>query len=104
LNENYYPVLLNAENKSNIAFNGNTYKFVADPKGGYNELAAFWLKSQMVYPTLVFLDENFNLIQGIGGYRKAAQFEMIMTYFGENHHKSTPWAKYEKNYTPLSFK
>jgi thioredoxin-related protein len=104
LNENFYPVLLNAEKKENITFNGKTYKYVTDPNGSYNELAAYFLKNQMVYPTLVFLDENFNLIQGISGYRKPAQFEMIMTYFGENYHKSTPWAKYEKTYKPLSFK
>ena len=41
-----------------------------------------------------------NLIQTIQ-YRSPEQFEMIITYFGDDNHKKIPWKKYEKNYIPM---
>ncbi|NJN34371.1 MAG: hypothetical protein HC817_09085 [Saprospiraceae bacterium] len=55
----------------------------------------------MGYPTVVFLDENLSLIQAIPGYHAPDQFEMIMTYFGQDNHKKMPWSKYEKSYIPM---
>jgi thioredoxin-related protein len=101
INENYYPVKLNAEQKTDIQFRGHTYKFVKQSQVGFNELAAELLKGQMSYPTIVFLDEDLNLIQALQGYRAPDQFEMIMSYFGENNHKKIPWSKYEKTYQPM---
>ncbi len=40
------------------------------------------------------LDEDLNLIQAIPGFQDVPTFEMIITYFGSNSHKSTPWNKY----------
>jgi thioredoxin-related protein len=98
LNNNYYPVKLNAEQREDIMFKNRSYKFVSQSGVGFNELAAELLRGQMAYPTFVFLDENLNLIQAIQGFRPPEQFEVIMTYFGEDHHKKTPWSKYEKSY------
>ncbi len=101
INANFYPVKLNAEQRNNIPFKGKNYKFVNNGQRGYNELAAELLKGQMGYPTVVFLDESLNLIQAIPGYHAPAQFEMIMTYFGQDNHKKMPWSKYEKSYIPM---
>ena len=101
INENYYPVKLDAEQHDNIVFKNKTYKFVSNSGVSFNEFAAELLKGQMSYPSIVFLDENLDLIQAIQGYRQADQFEIIMTYFGEDNHKKTPWTKYEKAYLPM---
>lgn len=101
INENYYAVKLDAEQKNDITFKNKTYRFVTQSGVGFNELAAEFLKGQMSYPTIIFLDEDLNLIQSIPGYRAADQFEMIMTYFGENNYKKMPWTKYEKTYQPM---
>lgn len=101
LNDNYYPVKLDAEQKKDIIFKNHTYKFVSQSGVGFNELAAELLRGQMAYPTIVFLDEDLNLIQAIQGFRPPDQFEMIMTYFGEDNHKKIPWVKYEKTYQPI---
>ena len=45
-----------------------------------------------------YIDEQFELIQPIPGFRDAATFEMIMTYFGEDHHTEMPWKKYSSTY------
>ncbi len=101
INENYYAVKLDAEQKNDITFKNKTYRFVTQSGVGFNELAAEFLKGQMSYPTIIFLDEDLNLIQSIPGYRAADQFEMIMTYFGDDNYKKMPWTKYEKTYQPM---
>ena len=100
LNDKFLIVKFDAETRSDINFRNKTYRFVSQSGVGFNELASNLLQGQMVYPTLVFLDEYMNLIQTIQ-YRSPEQFEMIITYFGDNNHKIIPWKKYEKSYTPM---
>jgi thioredoxin-related protein len=101
INENYYAVKLNAEQKESITFKNHTYKFVTQGNVGFNELAAELLNGQMSYPATIFLDENFNIIQTISGFLKSEQFEVIISYFGEDNYKKIPWTRYEKTYTPM---
>jgi thioredoxin-related protein len=101
INENYYPVRLNAEQRESITFKSRTYKFVTQSNVGFNELAAELLNGQMSYPSTIFLDENFNIIQSIQGYLKSEQFEIIISYFAEDNYKKIPWTRYEKTYTPM---
>ncbi len=101
VNENFYAIKFNAEQKEDIVFNGKTYKFVANGRRGYHELAAEIMRGRMSYPTVVFLDESKKVIQPIPGYKDPTQFEQIITYFGRNEHLTTPWETYQKSYTPL---
>lgn len=94
LNENYYPVKFNAEMQEPITLRGREYVFVKSGRSGYHELAAQLLQGKLSYPSMVFLDENFGLIQSIPGYQDVNTFEMIITYFGSNSHKSVAWQKY----------
>src|SRR6187431_2557636 len=80
LNENFYAVKFNGEQKENVVFNGTTYKFIASGRNGYHELAAALLNNQLSYPTVVFLDEGFNMIQPLPGYRKPEEFHMIAQF------------------------
>ena len=101
INENYYAVKFDAEDRNSIDFKDKTYKFVKSGRRGYHELAAAITKGNLRYPTVVFLDENLNVIQPIPGYQDAKSFEMIMTYFAEDFFKNTPWRKYKQEYVPL---
>ncbi|MEK7254545.1 MAG: DUF255 domain-containing protein [Bacteroidota bacterium] len=102
VNEHYYAVKFNAEQKDDIEFKGKTYKFVKQGMRGYHELAAEITRGRLSYPTVVFLDENLEVIQPIPGYKEPLEFEQIITYFGKNEHKKTPWQTYQKGYTPLT--
>ncbi len=105
LNENYYPVKLDAEQKEDINFAGQNFSFIDKGKGrSYHEFALAVTKGQLSYPTLVFIDENMNIIQSIPGFRTAQEFEIIMTYFGEDQHKSVPWSSYQSEYVPMRIK
>ncbi|WNJ19578.1 DUF255 domain-containing protein [Pontibacter sp. G13] len=87
MNKHYYAVKFNAEQKESITLGDKTFKFVPNGRRGYHELAAALLNGKMSYPTVVFLDENFNMIQPIPGYRQASEILPILAYFGENKHK-----------------
>ena len=100
LNETYIPVKFDAETREEVSFQGRTYKFVSQSGVSFNELASELLRGQLVYPTLVFLEEDGSLIQAIQ-YRTPEQFEMIITYFGSDNHKKMPWKKYERVYQAL---
>lgn len=99
LNEHYYPVKFNAEQENDIVFKDKTYKFKKNGSRGYHELAAFWLNNRLSFPTMVFLDENQQLIQPVPGYQDASKMEAIINYFGSDSHKKTPWESYEKNFS-----
>lgn len=98
LNENYYNVKLDAEQKEDIEFRGQTFKFVASGRRGYHQLAAALLNNKLSYPTVVFLDEDFNMIQPLPGYQKPEQFEPIIKFIGGDHYKTTKWEEYMKDF------
>ena len=98
LNEHFYPVKFDAEQKEPIIFEGKTFKYVASGRRGYHELAAALLAGKMSYPTVIFLNQDFQLLQRIPGYLNIPTFDMIMHYLAEDHYTKTPWADYQKQY------
>lgn len=98
MNENFYPVKLDAEQKEDIVYKGHTFKFVPNGRRGYHELAASLLQGKMSYPTVIFLDEEQRLLSPVPGYQPAEGFYKILTYFGDNHYKTVDWESYQKSY------
>jgi len=98
LNEKFYAVKFNAEQHEDVLYNGKTYKFVASGRSGYHELAAALLNNQLSYPTVVFLDDKFNMIQPLPGYRQAAEFHKIAQFIGEGAYKTTKWNDWQNTY------
>lgn len=95
VNENYYAVKLNAEQTEDIKLGKQTFKYVSGGSRGVHELAAALMKNQMSYPTTVFLDEKFQLIQPIPGYLEPRMFHQIITYFGQDYHQKEPFDQYK---------
>ncbi len=95
INTHYYAVKFDAETKSDIQFNNRVYKYIRAGHSGYHELAAEITFGKLSYPTIVFLDEELNVIQPIPGYKDAPALDKIMKYFAEDYYKTTPWKKYE---------
>jgi thioredoxin-related protein len=98
LNEKYYCVKLNAEQKEDITFLGQTFKFVASGRGGYNQLAFELLQGRLSYPTIAFMDENFYFIQPIPGYQTPEQMYPILRYFGTDAFRTQGWEDFQKSY------
>lgn len=104
LNENFYPVKFNAEQREDVVFNGHTFKFVASGRGGYHELAASLLNNKLSYPNFVFLTEEFHLIpmipgyNSLPGYRKPEEFHLFLSYAAEEQYKKMQLEEYQKIY------
>ncbi|MFY7829913.1 MAG: thioredoxin family protein [Flectobacillus sp.] len=99
INQKYYAVKLDAEQKEDITI--GTQKFVW--QNGYNQAGVQLLQGKMSFPTIVYLDEKFNMIQPVPGYQDALQFHQIITYFGDNHYKKGEWDKYQKDVYPKQY-
>ncbi len=94
MQENFYMVKLDAEGKDPIEYQGNTFKFVPSGRRGYHELAAALLQGKMSYPTVVFLDEDRNMLSPVPGYQEVKPFMQIAQYFGDNIYKEKDWQTY----------
>ena len=96
LNEQYYAVKLDAEQKTDIVFQNTVFKYVKVGNTGYNELASSLLKEKMSFPTTVFLDEDYKLIQVLPGFLEPKVFKTIAKYFGGDFYKNTAWEEFQK--------
>jgi thioredoxin-related protein len=99
LSASFIPVQFNAEQKASVTWGGAPYKLIRTKNdGNYHELAAKWLNGRLSYPTIVFLDENGNVIQAISGYQRADAFEKMAAYFANDAYKTMPWGTFSSTY------
>lgn len=98
VNNNYYPVKFDAEYKDVIIYDGKEYKYIANGRKGYHELAVVITQGKLSFPTVTFIDEKLQVIQPIGGYQGPESFEMIMTYFAEDYYTHTPWRSFTRDF------
>ena len=103
INKKFYPVKLDAEQKEDISTPEKVYKYQKGEgkERGFHELAVALTMGRLTLPSTVFLDENFRVLQPIPGYKEPQTFEMMMTYYGDDHYRSKPWTVYQKTYVPL---
>lgn len=94
VDDHFYPVELNVAYKEDITFQEETYQYVKRRSQSYHELAAKFMKGEMGYPAVVFLDEELNVIQCVSGYKSTVEFKKIMGYFAHNYHKRMSWSEY----------
>ena len=99
ISKNYYAVRLNAETRDTIHVGDMIFKYVPQGRGGSNELAVTLLDGKMSYPSIVFMDEKFNKIQTLPGYRDAKTLDQILNFFGQNAYvKGISWEQFQKTY------
>lgn len=101
INKYYYAVKLNAEMKDTVKVNGKIY---VNPNPqvprSTHQLAQALLNGRMSYPTIVFLDENFNMLSPVPGYRDPRGIEPFLRYWAENIYKKQKWEEFSKNFKP----
>ena len=99
INDNFYAIKFNAEQKEPVEFNGHTFEFIpnAGRKGTHSIAYAVTGNKLSGYPMTVFMDEELRIIQPISGYLKPDQMEPIITFIGEGHYMTTKWDDFKKN-------
>lgn len=100
VNEKYYAVKFNAESKKDVNFKGTTYiNAKPDQRRHAHQLASIAaVNGRLSYPTIVYLDEELNLLSQVPGFFDAKGIEPIIKYFGENAYKSSKWVDYQANF------
>lgn len=101
MNENYYAVKFNAEQKQPIEFMGYTFVNEA-PEGAKrstHQLAAALLQGKMSYPSYVFMNEKNQVITIVPGYSEAEEFIKILKFIGTDAFINTKWEDFSKSQT-----
>jgi len=99
INAKYYAIKFDAETKEAVEYKGKNYS--GAEKNGYHELGIHFTDGAMSFPSFSFLDENFEVIQAFSGFKHCMEFEMFLTFYGENKYEEKSWSKHKKQYTPL---
>lgn len=102
VNENFYAVKFNAEGNEVVNFKG--YEWTnpgydpakANSRNSTHDLtmAIAPVQTRVAYPTIVYLDEQLNIIAPLQGYFPPEQFKPVLTYFKENKFKEMDLQKY----------
>ncbi|MBD98510.1 MAG: thioredoxin [Verrucomicrobia bacterium] len=96
INDKYWAVKLNAERKDTVWL-GEQMFINENPKGkrSAHQLAIALLNGKMSYPTVVYLDENVDLLSKVPGYVDAQTIAPILRWFGENVYLNTSFEDYK---------
>lgn len=91
INEHYYAVKFNAEGNDEVTFNDKTFKnpnydpAKANRRNSAHEFARYL--QVRAYPTIVYFDEEANVIAPISGYMKPQQIELYLKLFNTDKYK-----------------
>jgi len=106
MNRNYYPVKFDAECMDTITFNGTVF-MNSDPnfkktggRGKVHILAYSLLEGQLSYPSYAILDENFNRVHILKGYKQPEPLLGNLLFFaGEEykHYHNYVHAQWQRN-------
>lgn len=91
INENFYAVKFNAEGDAVVNYKGKKYTnpgydpAKANRRNSVHQLTMLF--SVNAYPTIVYLDENADLIAPIKGYQAPTQIELYLKMFASDDYK-----------------
>lgn len=108
INEHFYAVKFDAEGNDKITFKGNEFtnpNYDPNKSKGRNsshQLSQYF--SIRSFPTIVYLDEEANLISPIPGYKTPQQLELFLKAFKTDVYKTlTDKETWESYYTNFKF-
>ena len=96
LNQNYYPIKLNAEMREVIVFQNHSFKYIKSGRRGIHELAYSLLDGKMSYPSVVYLNEKYERILISPGYKKHKEMMKELKFVTEEKYKTMTWKDYER--------
>lgn len=108
INEHYYPVKFNAEGNDTILYKNKAYiNLKYDPSRktsrNYQHSLARFLQVR-AYPSVLFFDEDAQLITPVVGYRKPRQMEIFLKMIARDDYKTfesdSDFEAYQKNFKP----
>lgn len=100
INENFYPVKLDAERKQNLNFKNKNFAFRPNEgRSGIHEMALYLTRGRVSYPSVVFMDENMSNPQPVPGFQNPVRMDKLLHFFGEDYYKSVDWGLFNQLFT-----
>ena len=96
INKNMYAVKLDAESKEEFKFKGHTFRYIESGRKGINELAYSLLNGKLSYPSIVYLNENFERILISPGYKDNKKMLKETIYVADEIYNKKTWEEYNK--------
>lgn len=89
INDNFYAVKFDAEQKEDLNFLGKTYSFVPSGSRGTHAFAAMMANrnGRIGYPTITFLDASGARIAVEAGYKDSGKMMNMLKYYGEGYYR-----------------
>ncbi len=107
INEHYYAVKFNAEGNETFTFLGQEYKNPnydparANSRNGTHQftMAIAPVNGRVAYPTIVYMNEKFQIISPVQGYMQPAQILPLLHFIvDEAYLKGVTYQDYVKSY------
>lgn len=102
INDHYYAIKFNAEGGDPVTFRGQQYvNSQYDParaqgRNGTHDLtkAIAPVQGRIAYPTIVYMNEEFEILSPVQGMYRADQIMPILTFFGDDIYQTKTWEQY----------
>lgn len=95
MNEHFYAIKFNAEQKEDVVWNDFTYKFINGGRRGYHQFAQTLLDGRLGYPSFVLLDEETTRIMLSPGFKTADKIMLELKYAKEEEYKKQSFSKFK---------
>ena len=96
INDNFYAINFNASHQDTIIINNKP--FISQGKSQPHQLATALMNNNYLFPSVIFMDENFGVINVVNGFMLPKQIEIIINYFADDSYKSIKFNEYYKNF------
>ncbi len=97
MNENFYNVKFNAEQKQDVVFQGTTFKWQAGGRNGVHMLAYELLDGRLGYPSYVYLTPTYERILISPGFKPVPDLQKELKFVAEDHYSSTTWEQFKSS-------
>lgn len=84
----------NPEVTDPISYKGQVYTNQRTPQAPFHQLAGVLCRNSLTLPTLVVLDEKYNIIDAIPFYLNPELLGNIAVYYGDNVYQTRKWADF----------
>ncbi len=98
LNEDYYAVRFDAETNDTIKIVGQNFINKRSGRRSTHQLAITLLKGRLSYPSIVYINEQNQIITPWPGYKTPQQLEPILHYIAEDKFLSQTLEEYQKTF------
>ena len=98
INTYFYPIKFDAETQDTIIYNGLTYFNPGKEKRSTHQLASKLLGKQLMYPSTLFVSNNYQFNLLTQGYLEVKKIEPLLVYTVENVWHSTSYDDFKNNF------